>query len=291
MAYQTLANAQLYYELHGYAPIHTPWSVEESISNITKPENRSNFPIKNKVLVASGEQSFLQMIWDGELEPYKRYQTTTPCFRDEAEDALHKQYFMKNELIYSERYDQTSDQMNRLHIEVDRMAQQHCLKFFLKYLPGKVKLIPVSENENGNGVDSPLNSYLFDLVAGEGDGHEQFELGSYGIRQYGDNIWAFGTGCAEPRLTAIIDTFYKPGYHLDAIPKTCDLGSLDKIIEEYQEFIDAVKQKTHVMALVELSDLIGAIDLYTKANFNLSIDDLKLFSSITQRAFINGHRQ
>ncbi len=290
MSYQTLENATLYYELHGYVPIQAPWSVDESVSNITKPSNRDNFPIRDKVLVASGEQSFLQMIKDNNLEPYKRYQTTTPCFRDDPEDDLHKSYFMKNELIYSEKFDQTDDQINRLHIEVDRMAQQHCLKFFSQYLPGKVKVLPIAipEHENGNGIDAPLNTYLFDLVVE--DGEQNLELGSYGIRQFHDSIWAFGTGCAEPRLSTVINRLYKPGYHLDPIPKTRDLGSVDKIIEEYQEFIDAVKQRTHIMALVELSDLIGAIDLYTKANFNLSIEDLKTFNNITHRAFVNGRR-
>ena len=45
------------------------------------------------------------------------------------------------------------------------------------------------------------------------------------------------------------------------------------------------------MELVELSDLIGAIDLYVKKQYNLSVEDLITFSQITQRAFINGRRQ
>ena len=45
------------------------------------------------------------------------------------------------------------------------------------------------------------------------------------------------------------------------------------------------------MELVELSDLIGAIDCYLKQNHNKSLQDLILFSQITQRAFLNGRRK
>jgi hypothetical protein len=48
-----------------------------------------------------------------------------------------------------------------------------------------------------------------------------------------------------------------PGYHLKIIPKG-KLGEFSKIEEEFLEFLEALEQDSFVMALVELSDLIGA---------------------------------
>ena len=55
----------------------------------------------------------------------------------------------------------------------------------------------------------------------------------------------------------------KPGYHLTEIKKGT-IGELSKIVEELKEFKDAQYQSAKIMILVELSDLIGAIDLYNK---------------------------
>ena len=68
------------------------------------------------------------------------------------------------------------------------------------------------------------------------------------------------------------------------------LGFFSKIREEFTEAEDANNQKCSVMELVELSDLIGAIEAYTLKNFNLGIEDLKKFSDITKSAFQDGTR-
>lgn len=82
----------------------------------------------------------------------------------------------------------------------------------------------------------------------------------------------------------------KPGYHLDKIEKR-RFGSLGKIQEEVEELFDAVAQGSKVMALVELSDLYGAMEGYLAENYpGIQMDDLKKFSGITQRAFRNGYR-
>jgi len=44
------------------------------------------------------------------------------------------------------------------------------------------------------------------------------------------------------------------------------------------------------MELVELSDLVGAIDLYVNNYYNLTLDDLIKMKEITERAFENGRR-
>ena len=81
-----------------------------------------------------------------------------------------------------------------------------------------------------------------------------------------------------------------PGYHLTPIPKG-QVGELSKILEELHEAMDAEAQGSKIMLLVELSDLYGALQLYLSKYFpNMTMQDLKAMSEITQRAFIAGHR-
>ncbi len=83
---------------------------------------------------------------------------------------------------------------------------------------------------------------------------------------------------------------HKPGYHITEIPKGT-AGSSSKLLEEVLELIDAEKQGSKIMALIELSDLIGAIELYLEKNVpSIALADLEQFSTITRRAFQNGHR-
>lgn len=55
------------------------------------------------------------------------------------------------------------------------------------------------------------------------------------------------------------------GYHIKFITKGV-LGYFSKIEEEFSEFIDAHEQKSVVMELVELSDLIGATIAFYRKN-------------------------
>lgn len=82
----------------------------------------------------------------------------------------------------------------------------------------------------------------------------------------------------------------KPGYHLAQITKG-KRGEPSKVSEECAEFIDACDQGCSIMALVELSDLYGAMRAWL-ANYHpsLSMDDLKSMNDITERAFRNGRR-
>lgn len=50
-------------------------------------------------------------------------------------------------------------------------------------------------------------------------------------------------------------------YHLRDIPKGI-LGEFSKIEEEFLEFLDAIEQNNILMALIELSDMLGAIQYY-----------------------------
>lgn len=80
------------------------------------------------------------------------------------------------------------------------------------------------------------------------------------------------------------------GYHIDKIEKR-RYGSLGKILEETEELVDAHRQGSKIMVLIELSDLYGAIEGFLQENYpQIKISDLSKFSEITKRAFESGER-
>lgn len=82
----------------------------------------------------------------------------------------------------------------------------------------------------------------------------------------------------------------KPGYHVSEIQKGV-VGESSKILEEVLELQDAERQHCKIMALIELSDLIGAVNLYVEKHYpDVTFDDLVIMAKITRRAFDNGHR-
>lgn len=81
-----------------------------------------------------------------------------------------------------------------------------------------------------------------------------------------------------------------PGYHVHAIPRG-EVGELSKVYEEILEALDADAQGASIMALVELSDLVGALKAYLARHHpSMTLEDLEKFSSITSRAFTSGRR-
>lgn len=178
--YGIIAKSIEFYESRGYLRIESPWMVSEYVDNLTKPDGVISFQLKhnNKCLVASGEQSFLYLYLK-EFLPKGQFQTTTPCFRYEEFDYQHSKYFIKNELI-------KTDMVNSM--ELDKIVGM-CLDFFRIYIPGA----EVESTESG-----------FDIL------YKGNELGSYGIRENEYLKWIYATGCAEPRLTKIIN-LYKNG--------------------------------------------------------------------------------
>lgn len=82
------------------------------------------------------------------------------------------------------------------------------------------------------------------------------------------------------------------GYHKTEIPRGI-LGEASKIEEEFLEFKDALAQKNAVMALCELSDLIGAIAAYVKKQHKgtISLDDLLKMTHATEESFQSGRRK
>lgn len=81
-----------------------------------------------------------------------------------------------------------------------------------------------------------------------------------------------------------------PGYHLKEIKKG-ELGQLSKIQEELDEAFDAEEQGVKIMLAVELSDLIGAVELYAQKHLGFTLDDLIAMKEVTQRAFLSGRRK
>lgn len=169
-----LAAAEVHYEAAGYVPVAVPWVVPDRAYRATLPPEATPYATLGGNLVASGEQSFLEMLLDGQQLGMR--QCTTPCFRDEVHDELHDPYFMKLELI---RTDDTSA------AALERMVQD-AAAFFARY-------VTVAVADIGDGS--------FDLV----DARFGIELGSYGRRSRDGLTWLYGTGLAEPRLTRVLE--------------------------------------------------------------------------------------
>lgn len=184
--YRHLADSIDFYLKKEYQRIETPWWVPREIANVTKPPGVEDYhlPLNDKVLVASGEQSFLNLANKGQL-PAGKFQTTTPCFRNETQDLLHRKHFIKNELINTKDITVSS---------LDEMIE-NAREFFSNYIE-KDKLEVIKE-------DSHLSSINYDIVARVKG--EKIELGSYGIRQCEFLKWVYGTGCAEPRLSLVLN--------------------------------------------------------------------------------------
>jgi hypothetical protein len=172
--YQILSFSQKFYQLKGFQIIDAPWYITKSIDEITKPSDRESI-ITNfgDCLPASGEQSFLA-IWD-QLEDGGKYQTITPCYRRElVEDEWHLPHFMKNELIIKGGQDK----------DVIWIAKA-CQQFFEIYSKKQVDLKLTDE-----GIDLEIDG---------------IEIGSYGLRVFNDMQWVYGTGCAEPRFSKLMN--------------------------------------------------------------------------------------
>lgn len=81
------------------------------------------------------------------------------------------------------------------------------------------------------------------------------------------------------------------GYHAVKFPKGTP-GEADKILEETAEFLDAHLRGKKIMALVELSDLVGAIEAYLEREYGdkVVLADILAMSSLTRQSFRVGER-
>lgn len=179
--YSKIASAVDWYRQKGYRYIEVPWLVDIDTMLITRPPGARLFSTFAGELVASGEQSFLNI--RHQLKPGK-YQCVTPCFRDEeVYDKYHQQYFIKNELILVPGYGDFGPTSNLLEEMID-----DALAFFKGY---------ADSSSYPYVIDTPLgNSIVNKDIKISG-----IEVGSYGIRNVPGFTWIYGTGCAEPRFT------------------------------------------------------------------------------------------
>lgn len=171
MNYDRLVEAKKYYESLGFIYKDVPWTTDYDVHYETAPPDTNFYQVNNKLLVASGEQSFIQLLKNKTL-PAGKYQTITPCFRNDNEDELHQRYFMKLELL------------NTNVTKLEETIQQ-ASDFFNKFLPTKLE-------STKQGID------IISKKTG-------IELGSYGIRHSKFGAFVYGTGLAEPRLTIVLE--------------------------------------------------------------------------------------
>lgn len=186
--YGIISHSIEYYAAAGFLRIEAPWTVSKETSAITRPEERIDYMLDHngKVLVASGEQSFLYMMIKGYLPPGK-YQTVTPCFRYESFDMLHSKNFIKNELII------TDD----VSFGKFQWVAFKCLDFFEQYFPREaLDTKPNPDAKNSMDIECKIDGKCY-------------ELGSYGMRTHGYLEWIYATGCAEPRLSNLRDMYKK----------------------------------------------------------------------------------
>ena len=164
--YQAIASSIEFYQACGFQYIEVPWMVGKPAYYETKPEGVREFSTLDGFLVASGEQSFMQMLSDGSLSK-GAFVCCTPCFRDEIEDEIHKRFFLKVELISVDCRD-----YKRLLVA----AETNFIRLGAK---PEVVHTTVGEDLFLNGV----------------------EVGSYGIRESSFGVFSYGTGIAEPRFS------------------------------------------------------------------------------------------
>lgn len=82
----------------------------------------------------------------------------------------------------------------------------------------------------------------------------------------------------------------EPGYHLTEPPRG-EFGELSKVFEEVEELRDAEAQGAALMVLMELADLLGAVEGYLARHHpSLTLADLTKMKDITARAFRAGRR-
>jgi len=176
-----IGSAVEWYKALDFTYIEAPWLVNDGPYDATRPPDAPYVTAMGKNLVASGEQSFIQMMSDGHI--IGKAVCCTPCFRDEpSPDGLHHPYFVKVELIWN------GGDKHQLYEVVNE-----AFNFF------------------SNGLQAPPGQFLMPDVVDMGDGSYDIvdtdtgvELGSYGIRKWKDFSWVYGTGLAEPRVSQVL---------------------------------------------------------------------------------------
>lgn len=171
--YRKIAKALDHYSAGGYSFIDVPWFVSRQAMQVTAPPNLRFCTSFLGDLVASGEQSFIQLWMDGKIGKGK-WHCVTPCFRDEPNlNEFRLNYFMKVELIEVDPNDVSKSIKDHIEYALDFFELHSCIKTCV--------------------IDTEIGK---DIISADG-----IELGSYGEREHEGFRWTYGTGVAEPRLS------------------------------------------------------------------------------------------
>ena len=271
---------------------YTAITYDNLSEKIIRGKNEQDYLVE----IASGEQLFLYLFFQNKFE-FKEdimYKVRTACYRPrDNEPPFSLPKFHKTEIFIRNNNNNTLSELKKSADELVTNAKKAFAAGGLDSKKITTKL--VTDKEQGFCLEESKGKceeiYQLDVMY-----EDKFELGSYGLREYTTDgkklIWTYGTMLAEERFCAVknYQDEYKQGYHLTEIPKG-ELGQPSKITEEYLEFMDAIKQNNKILALVELSDMIGAIESYLETNCEgITIKDVINMTRVTQRAFKNGKR-
>lgn len=98
--YRKLSAGLEHYESLDYQCREVPWVVSREAMDVTRLPESPATSVQYGNLVASGEQSFIELMQRGEA--VLKACCITPCFRiEKSYDELHRPYFMKLELIHT----------------------------------------------------------------------------------------------------------------------------------------------------------------------------------------------
>jgi seryl-tRNA synthetase len=182
--YKLLSKAIKYYKKKGFTQIEVPWRVSAEAINATFDSNLS-FKAGDKFLIGSAEQGFLELILQNNLKN-NMLMSISPCFRNDAEDELHQQEFVKLELIYLSKF-------NISNTDIEYIAFSN---FVIDFITKKLKI----QRERIQIVQTFENSIYSEDILIDG-----IEYGSYGIRKFKDYNYIYGTGIALPRASIILE--------------------------------------------------------------------------------------
>lgn len=79
-------------------------------------------------------------------------------------------------------------------------------------------------------------------------------------------------------------------YHLREIKPQGVYGQISKVYEELDEYEESLEQNNRIMALVELSDVYGALEAVVHGH-GFDMKDIETMSQATKRAFQVGARK
>ena len=182
--YDLLNKAVKYFSKKGFKQVEVPWRVSKEAIDGTF-DSRQSFKSDDKFLVGSAEQGFLELQLQDKLKG-TQFMSISPCFRNEVEDYFHQQEFMKLELIYFSNYVTIKEVIQY------QIIKRFVLNFIIKKLKIKTSDIAILETKDNNSI------YSEDILI------NGIEYGSYGIRQFKDKYYIYGTVIALPRASKIL---------------------------------------------------------------------------------------